>query len=177
MKPVARAEVLVDGLGEPPPPPTPALRLRLLGGFDLRAGDEIVTLPLNVRRLLALLAVRERPQTRTMIAYTLWMDTSPPRATANLRSTLWKLGPQRGRLLQTDAERLWLADTVQVDLALVVARAKRLIGPEPELLPGDTDVDELGEDLLPDWDEEWLRDERERLRQLRQEEFLLHRGR
>jgi DNA-binding SARP family transcriptional activator len=167
MKPVARAEVLVDGLGEPPPPPTPALRLRLLGGFDLRAGDEIVTLPLNVRRLLALLAVRERPQTRTMIAYTLWMDTSPPRATANLRSTLWKLGPQRERLLQTDAERLWLADTVQVDLALVVARAKRLIGPEPDLLPGDTDVDELGEDLLPDWDEEWLRDERERLRQLR----------
>ena len=167
MKPVARAEVLFDGPGEPPPPPTPALRLRLLGGFDLRAGDEIVTLPLNVRRLLALLGVRERPQTRTMIAYTLWMDTSPPRATANLRSTLWKLGPQRQRLLQTDVERLWLADTVEVDLARVVAQGKRLIGPGRELLPGDTDVDELSQDLLPDWDEEWLRDERERLRQLR----------
>ena len=45
--------------------PDEPVRLRLLGGFDLRVGDQIVTLPLNVRRLIALLAVRERPQTRT----------------------------------------------------------------------------------------------------------------
>jgi DNA-binding SARP family transcriptional activator len=144
-----------------------ALRLRLLGGFDLRFGDQIVTLPLNVRRLMALLAVRERPQARTSVAYTLWMDMPENRASANLRSTLWKLGPQRDQLLHSDAEQLWLADEVQVDFTRVIAQAKRLIGPEPELRPGDTDVDELANDLLPDWDDEWLQDERERLRQLR----------
>jgi DNA-binding SARP family transcriptional activator len=143
------------------------LRLRLLGGFDLRVGDQIVTLPLNVRRLMALLAVREVPQTRASVAYTLWMDTSQPRAAANLRSTLWKLGPQRERLLHADADRLWLAAEVQVDFTRAVAQAKRLIGPEPGLRPGDADVDELANDLLPDWDEDWLQDERERLRQLR----------
>jgi DNA-binding SARP family transcriptional activator len=54
-----------------------------------------------------------------------------------------------------------------VDYTCVVAQAKRLIGPGPELRPGDADVDELANDLLPDWDEHWLDDERERLRQLR----------
>jgi DNA-binding SARP family transcriptional activator len=142
-------------------------QLRLLGGFDLRVGDQIVTLPLNVRRLMALLAVRELPQTRASIAYTLWMDTSQSRASANLRSTLWKLGPQRERLLHSDAERLWLSDELGVDFIRVVAQAKRLIGPGPDLEPGDADVDELANDLLPDWDEDWLQDERERLRQLR----------
>jgi DNA-binding SARP family transcriptional activator len=143
------------------------LRLRLLGGFDLRAGEQIVTLPLNVRRLIALLAVRERPQTRTSIAYTLWMDTTQTRATANLRSTLWKLGSQRERMVGCDGDRLWLAPHVQVDLTRVIAQAKRLIGPEQGLLVEGTDVDEFSEELLPDWDEEWLHDERERLRQLR----------
>src|SRR5882757_6646751 len=84
-----------------------AMRLRLLGCFDLRVGSEIVTLPLNVRRLIALLGVRELPQTRASVAYTLWIDMPQPRATANLRSTLWKLGPQREQLLHADAERLW----------------------------------------------------------------------
>jgi DNA-binding SARP family transcriptional activator len=55
-----------------------------------------------------------------------------------------------------------------VDFTRVIAQAKRLIGPEPGLMPGDADaVDELANDLLPDWDEDWLQDERERLRQLR----------
>lgn len=150
-----------------PAAPAEEFHLRLLGGFDPRVGEEIVTLPLNVRRLMALLAVRELPQTRASVADTLWMDVPQSRATANLRSTLWKFGPQRERLMHADAERLWLSSDVQVDLTRVVAQAKRLIGPEPELQSGDTDVDELANDLLPDWDEDWLRDEREQLRQLR----------
>lgn len=147
--------------------PDEPVRLRLLGGFDLRVGNQIVTLPLNVRRLIALLAVRERPQTRTRLAYTLWMDTTQSRATANLRSTLWKLGPQRGQLVGCDGDRLRLAPHVSVDLTRVMAQAKRLIGPETDLPVDDIDVDELSNELLPDWDEEWLHDEREQLRQLR----------
>jgi DNA-binding SARP family transcriptional activator len=152
----------VDG-AEPPASP----QLRLLGGFDLRIGGEFVAVPLNVRRLLALLAVRERPQTRSSVAFTLWMDTAPTRATANLRSTLWKLGPQRELLLRADSEQLRLAEPVEVDLTRVIAQTKRLISPESELRDGDAVVDDLADDLLPDWDEEWLHDERERLRQLR----------
>lgn len=158
--PKHRLLVDLDGTIEP-------LRLRLLGGFDLRIGDQIVPVPVNVRRLVALLAVREFPQTRTSVAYTLWMDTTQPRAMANLRSTLWKIGAQRDQLLHCSGERLWLAPHVDIDLARVVGQAKRLIGPEPGLRVEDADMDELANELLPEWDEEWLRDEREQLRQLR----------
>jgi DNA-binding SARP family transcriptional activator len=149
-----------DEPGEP-------VRLRLLGGFDLRIGDQIVTLPLNVCRMIALLAVRDRPLTRTGLAYVMWMDTTRSRATANLRSTLWKLGPQRDQLVQCDGDRLWLVPHISVDLTRVVAQAKRLISPAADLAPDDMNVDELTDELLPDWDEEWLNDEREQLRQLR----------
>jgi DNA-binding SARP family transcriptional activator len=143
------------------------LRLRLLGSFDLRVGSTVVTLPLNVRRLLALLAVRERPQSRASVAYTLWMDTTQARAAANLRSTLWKLGSHRERFLHSEGEQLGLTDEVEVDFIQVVARARQLIGPDPDLAVDEADVDQLGDELLPDWDEEWLTEERERLRQLR----------
>ena len=146
--------------------PVETFSLRLLGGFDLRLGDQTVPLPLNARRLLALLAVRDRPQPRSSVAYTLWLDTTQTRAAANLRSTLWKIGPQRERLVCGSGERLWLAAGLDVDLTRVVRQAKRLIGPEPDVRV-DVDVDELAGELLPEWDEEWLRDEREQLRQLR----------
>lgn len=154
-------------VGQPDEDQVESFDLRLLGAFDLRASDQLVPLPLNARRVLALLAVRGRPQVRSIVAYTLWMDTTPSRAMANLRSTLWKIGPQRDRLLTVCDERLWLAPEVRVDLIRVVDNAKRLIGGAPDAEIEQADVDELAADLLPDWDDEWLRDERERLRQLR----------
>lgn len=152
--------------------PVETFDLRLLGAFDLRASGQLVPLPLNARRVLALLAVSGRPQVRSTVAYTLWMDTTQSRAMANLRSTLWKIGPQRDRLLTIRGEYLWLAPEVRVDLIRVVDSAKRLIGRAPDADVEDADVenadiDELAAELLPDWDDEWLRDERERLRQLR----------
>ena len=114
----------VDG-AEPPASP----QLRLLGGFDLRIGGEFVAVPLNVRRLLALLAVRERPQARSSVAHILWMDTAQTRATANLRSTLWKLGPQRELLRGLRRRSSGCAEQVEVDLTRVVAQAKRLDQP------------------------------------------------
>lgn len=153
--------------GTPSDEPVETFDLRLLGSFDLRTSGQLVPLPLNARRVLALLAVRGRPQMRSTVAYTLWMDTPQSRAMANLRSTLWKIGPQRARLLTICDELLWLAPDVHVDLIRVVGHAKRLIAGMPDVDAEGADVDELAAELLPDWDDEWLRDERERLRQLR----------
>jgi DNA-binding SARP family transcriptional activator len=142
-------------------------RLRLLGGFDLSIGQELVTLPLNVRRLLAYLAVRERPQSRTSVAYSLWMDTTATRACANLRTALWKIGAQREHLLRTSGSYLSLAPDIHVDLAHLVCQAKRLIAQDVPLEAEDTDPDSLAGELLPEWDDQWILVERERLRQLR----------
>lgn len=147
--------------------PMASTRLRLLGGFDLRTGDSVVTLPFNVRRLIALLAVRGRPQDRATVSGMLWMDTTQSRAHANLRSTLWKLRAHRESIVASSVDQVWLAPQVDVDITRVLAQAKRMISPAQNLSVGAVDIDELSGELLPDWDEEWLRDEREQFRQLR----------
>ncbi|ACZ30982.1 transcriptional regulator, SARP family [Xylanimonas cellulosilytica DSM 15894] len=147
--------------------PVQQLRLTVLGGFDLHVDDEPVRVPLAVQRMLALLAVRNRPQSRCDVASTLWMDTTQARATANLRGALWKLGPWRSELIGCDGDRMWLAPRIEVDLTQVVARARRLIGPEPGLRTDDTALEGLEDELLPGWDDEWLAAEREALHQLR----------
>ncbi len=141
--------------------------LRLLGGFEVRAGMELVYLPLNAQRLVAFLAVRERPQLRTTVASSLWLDTTEARAAANLRTALWKIRGLNERLVEAHGSYLTLGGDIEIDLGSLIAQARRLIGPDTELAPRDASSDSLRGDLLPDWDEDWIQFERERLRQLR----------
>ena len=160
-------------IAAPQAPPTsddlglPACTLRLLGGFEVRAGTALVYLPLNAQRLVAFLAVRERPQLRTTVASTLWLDTTEARAAANLRTALWKIRGLNEHLVETHGSYLSLGAETEVDLGCLIAQARRLIGPELQLAARDASSDSLRGDLLPDWDEDWIQFERERLRQLR----------
>jgi DNA-binding SARP family transcriptional activator len=147
--------------------PAPTAQVRVLGGFEVRVADEFVSLPSNVERILALLAVRARPQTRISVASTLWMDTSEERAAANLRTALWKARQQIGDCVEVRGNHLNLALWVEIDLGDVVGRARRLLDDGAELRSTDCDPAELVGDLLPEWDEDWILFERERLRQLR----------
>src|SRR5207237_6620338 len=69
-------------------------------------------------------------------------------------------------LVEVHAANLRLARAVDVDAhrALVLARA--LLGGDGANLPGDGTA-LLASDLLPDWYDDWVVDERERLHQLR----------
>jgi len=60
-----------------------------------------------------------------------------------------------------------LSPLVEVDLTRVVGQAKRLVGSDEQLLETDANAESLIGDLLPEWDEDWILFERERLRQLR----------
>jgi DNA-binding SARP family transcriptional activator len=141
--------------------------LSVLRGFEVRAGSDRIALPLNGQRLVAYLAVRERPQLRTTVASSLWLDTTEARAAANLRTALWKIRQLQDSLVQANGNYLSLDANVDVDLARLLAQARRLISPRAEFEPSDADAETLSGDLLPDWDEEWIQFERERLRQLR----------
>jgi DNA-binding SARP family transcriptional activator len=145
----------------------PTLELRVLGGFGLRAHGRSVGVSANVERVLAFLAVRARPQLRTAISTMLWMDTTEDRAGANLRTALWKARQTDGGWIVSTGNYVSLAPEVRIDIATVVAQARRLIGTDTELLDSDTYIESLCVDLLPDWDEDWIVFERERLRQLR----------
>lgn len=160
------SRITVTGAANTTPSPG-HVRLFVLGSFALRADEKVIVLPSNVERVLAFLAVRERPQLRSTVAATLWMDSTEGRANANLRTALWKARQAHEGCVTVTGNYLALADGLEVDLKTVVGQAKRLIGGDEELQAADADTSALHGDLLPDWDEDWILFERERLRQLR----------
>ncbi|HEV2415924.1 MAG TPA: BTAD domain-containing putative transcriptional regulator [Candidatus Dormibacteraeota bacterium] len=144
------------------------LRLAVLRGFELTCEGEQVILPPSAQRLLALLAIHDRPLLRLYVAGTLWTEASEERSTANLRSALWRLRRSRLPLIHCFGEHIQLHPQLEVDLHQIEAVARAALrkgtgSPELEQL----DLELLTADLLPDWYEDWVLLERERFRQLR----------
>ena len=68
------------------PAPVRGPRLSLLKGFELRANSDVVSLPVSAQRLVAFLALQERPLHRVYVAGTLWGNRDDRRAGASLRT-------------------------------------------------------------------------------------------
>src|SRR5688572_24208060 len=66
-------------------------RLRVLESFHLAYDRAPVRLPMSAQRVLAFLALHERPLQRSYVAGSLWLDLPEARAHASLRSALWRL--------------------------------------------------------------------------------------
>jgi DNA-binding SARP family transcriptional activator len=143
-----------------------ALKIRLLSGFTLVRGDEVVELPLSVQRLVIFLSLQVHPLHRPHVAGTLWPDTTDQRASANLRSALWRLNQLNCPLIKATGSSLQIAPNVTVDLRESSARAHELLRHEDTQL-GAQDELQFCFDLLPDWYDDWLVIERERFHQLR----------
>jgi DNA-binding SARP family transcriptional activator len=60
-----------------------------------------------------------------------------------------------------------LSTHVLVDLDAIRERANSLLRESPSLAVSDVACADLGSDLLPEWDDDWVLAERERFRQLR----------
>src|SRR5262245_15468356 len=141
------------------------LRIRLLGELDLRLGDEGLP-PLESARAESLLAYlliyRDAPQPRQRLAFLLWPDSTEPQARTNLRKALHKLRralPGDERFLDVRARTLrWRPDgPYRLDVAAF----------EQAYAAGELRdaVDAYTGDLLEGSYDEWLLEERERLRQ------------
>ena len=144
--------------------PDPGLQLGLLRGFELRRGDDLVPLPMSAQRVVAFLALHDRPLQRLYVAGTLWLDASEERANASLRTALWRLGRPSCRLVEATATHVALAGDVTVD----VRQAKQLAESAIDgcSIPAARTLYGAGE-ILPDWYEDWVLIEREHFRQLR----------
>jgi DNA-binding SARP family transcriptional activator len=119
-----------------------------------------------VRRLVIFLSLQAHPLQRSHVAGTLWPETSDQRASANLRSALWRLNQLGCQLIVAKGSCLGIAPGVRIDLHENAARARQLLRDE------NSDIDDLDDslfysDLLPDWYDDWLVIERERFHQLR----------
>jgi DNA-binding SARP family transcriptional activator len=160
----------------------PDVHIELLGRFQCAVRDEPQKLPMACQRLIAFLALHDRPLQRTFVASSLWLEQDEQRATANLRSALWRLSSHTGRFVVSDRSSIALAESVSLDLRSQSSVAYRLVsGDRAPAVEGNDDgdgarrcqidgVDQLrllSNDLLPDWYDDWLVLERERLRQLR----------
>lgn len=147
-----------------------SIRVMLLGGFTLLEEADEILLPLSAQRLVALLALRERPLSRACVAGTLWPDCSAERSLADLRTALWRVNHSRAEIVEIVGMSLSLRRGVQVDVRALSAfgRATASLATASAVseLTG-ISWPELSLDLLPDWYDDWLLDERERVRQLR----------
>jgi DNA-binding SARP family transcriptional activator len=140
--------------------------LKLLDGFDLVCRGRSVALPLSAQRLVAFVALHERPLLRLYAAGSLWLDSPEERANANLRSALWRLNRNGERVIVCTGQRLALHAGVVVDLREAETLAQGVLGGGTA---GDLEVEPsaLTGDLLPGWYDDWILFERERFRQLR----------
>jgi DNA-binding SARP family transcriptional activator len=142
-----------------------------MGGFQLVDGDAQVVLAEGSQRLLALLAIRERPVKRLLVAGTLWPNATESRAYASLRSALSRLHDTVRDAVEVNPSDLRLSGSVQVDLREAQLLAHRLLeAADQPLDPADLSgaaIAALSGELLPDWYEDWALLEAEDWRQLR----------
>jgi DNA-binding SARP family transcriptional activator len=140
--------------------------LCLLPVFELTRDGMSVALPSRAQRLIALLAVSDRPLSRAVVAARLWPDVVNARANASLRATLWSLPRDVPGLVVVDGNTLLLDPAVRLDLTEAYAFANSIV--EGSYLGENPCADSgLHDDLLSAWSDEWLVIERERFRQLR----------
>jgi DNA-binding SARP family transcriptional activator len=146
------------------------LRLALLGGFVLRKGNQEIAVAASGQRLIALLALRDRPLTRMRAAGTLWPEFSTKRSLGDLRTALWRINQSGEDIVTATHSTLALSANIDVDVLRLLTLPRRLDQAAAGLARLDLDsvtLSELTGDLLPDWYEEWVQDEREGLRQIR----------
>jgi DNA-binding SARP family transcriptional activator len=150
---------------------TAELRVRLLGQLDLRLGEAELP-PLESARAESLLAFlllhRDAPQPRQRLAFLLWPDSSEPQARTNLRHVLHNLRralPDADRYLEVTPRTLrWKPDApLHLDVAALEEAHARAVDDDAEALR--EAVDAYTGDLLEGSYDEWVLEERERLRQ------------
>jgi DNA-binding SARP family transcriptional activator len=140
--------------------------LHLFGGPYITVGRRRMDVPEGSKRLLAFVALHDRPVERRHAAGTLWPIGDDCRAAGNLRSALWRLKRACVPLIVADKCSLSLRDDLLVDLHVVSEWASRLInGSEAasDMVVRPWGLDSL--ELLPGWYEDWALMERERVRQ------------
>lgn len=146
--------------------PAHDLVLSLLPTFEFALDGAKVALPSRAQRLIALLAISDRPLSRSVVAARLWPDVVNARANASLRATLWSLPRNLPTAVLVDGNSLFLDPSIRLDLVEARRLANTIVDGSyaHRTVGGEND---LHDDLLPAWHDEWLVIEREEFRQLR----------
>lgn len=141
--------------GTKPVPP----RLFLLGSFHLDREGQTIHFPTRkVASLLAYLTLYPESHSREKLATLLWGDLSDERARASLRFALSALRKELvDNLLLADRETVQLNPDYRIWVDAVEF---------PKIAEHSSAIELYQSDLLPDWYDDWIVPERERLRRL-----------
>ena len=142
-------------------------RIALLEGFEFLVNGNPVPLPPSLQKLIAFLALHDRPISRAYVAGTLWWQLPEDRARASLRSVLWRLRLSEAGVVESVSGRLGLVPDVSVDTREFVAVARQ--ASERSVAWEDASIAALlrAGELLPGWYEDWVLIDRQRIHQLR----------
>jgi DNA-binding SARP family transcriptional activator len=145
--------------------PGTTFSVQLLRSFEVRRDEVAVSLPTSTQRLVAFLALRDCPLHRLNVAGTLWIDTSEKHANACLRTALWRLRHTDPTMVVATSTHLVLSDAVSVDVRAIAGEATEVLYGGRDGGSGVLALSRAGE-LLPDWYDDWVLIERERVRHL-----------
>jgi DNA-binding SARP family transcriptional activator len=152
-------------------PDNASFSLCLIHDFALRCGDELVRMSPFSQRLVGFVALHDRPVRRAKVSGTLWLDSREDRASASLRSALWRIPAPGGvHVLAASPTHLWLNPRIEVDVRTVTARARALLDGiihDVAVVDVARELCYFTDDLLPGWYDDWVIMERERFHQLR----------
>ena len=144
------------------------LRVRLLGGFGLERHGERMQVGPTARRLVALVALEQRPVPRRSVVCELWPETRPERSAPMLRSTLWRLDRGSSPVIDVTRAALGLSPGAWVDVREVSGVAREIVERRAARCDArDLDLIASADELLPGWYDDWVVMARERFRQLR----------
>ncbi len=153
---------------------TPHYHVGVLGGFRVQADGYPVEMPTPAQRLVALLALLDRPVPRPTVAEQLWPERAGGVALTRLREALFQARRAGSALVVTSGCTVGLNESATVDIGEVEAAARDLMAGRCDSLPEAADrvlaQRLLDRELLADWhDLEWVEPER-----FRWDQFRLH---
>jgi DNA-binding SARP family transcriptional activator len=143
----------------------------MIGEFAMRYNDEPIDVTPSAQRLICFLAVQRHPVRRTFVSGTLWCESQEARASASLRSAIWRVPAPNGyHIICASGTQVWLNPAVQVDLTSAIGRATDVIDGRldgSDLVEVARELCALDDEVLVGWYDDWLILERERFRQVR----------
>jgi SARP family transcriptional regulator, regulator of embCAB operon len=151
-----------DGGGSPD---RTRVSIHLFGGFGLVADGTRLPMPEMAAKVVAYVALEQRPVKRRTLAGALWPRSSRQRAHGALRSTMYRA---RGIdcALVVGSDEVALAPDVSVDTEVLLQAIAQLGGSAPAAPIDGFPTRWLSRELLPEWCDEWVVAERERFRQI-----------
>lgn len=146
-----------------------ARAVRVIDGFECCIAGETVELPRGCQRLVAFLALWERPVLRSFVSGSLWPDNDTEHANACLRTAVWRMQSVGSSFVNVSPMHLALDPAVTVDYRDAVDWSRSVLaGTDPPPMAWTmNEISGLVREILPDWYDEWVQQARERFRQLR----------